>query len=67
MPGLSPEKFMVLPFLSNIGVFLGTLNLMIEARFPSLAVVKLRFSLSTFKILPVIVLSETGLLTIRIR
>ena len=61
------EKFMVLPPVSKIGVFLGTLNLVIEVGFLSLMVVKLLFSLSISKILPVMLWYGMGLLIIRIK
>lgn len=66
-PGVSPEKFIGLPSLSNINVFAGTLNLMMEEGVPSLIVVKFRFCRSISKILPTVTLSEIGLLTIRIK
>ena len=58
IPGVSREKFMRLPKMSNIRAFSGTLNRMMEERLPSLMVVKLRDSLSTSRILPIVILSE---------
>ena len=58
IPGVSREKFMHLPKMSNIRAFSATLNRMMEERLPSLMVVKLRDSLSTSRILPIVILSE---------
>lgn len=62
-PGVSREKLIRLPNRSNIIAFLGTLNCMTEERFPPVMVVKLLFCRLISKILPIVMLSETGILT----
>lgn len=65
-PGTSWVKFNGSPAVLKIMASSGTLNLMTDDGFPSLMVVKLLFRLSISKILPTVILSETGLLAILI-